>query len=108
MLNAIKEQQALIRVQHKQILSQKKQSQLQQEQIAAQRAQLNIWREKQTHQTHTLEAVAAQISLLQNKLTQLEGNANDPMPAMKTAPPNARRHKVKLAAATDGSSAFSN
>jgi hypothetical protein len=77
--------------------------QKQQVYIRRQQAQLNLLREKDAQQTRAVKAVAAQMSLLQAKLAQVENNINELKLAKKTAPANARHYKATVVASTDGS-----
>jgi len=71
--------------QQAQIKAQQAAAEVQQEQIASQRAQISRLRDRDAQRAHTLQTVAAQMTVLQNKLARLEGNVSDLRQASKTA-----------------------
>jgi len=70
LIEATKEQQALIEKQQQRINKQ-------QAQMASQRAQISRLLGRDAQQAHALPTVAAQMTLLQSKLERLEGNVNE-------------------------------
>jgi len=92
LIEATKEQQAVIDKQQQRINQQ-------QEQIASQRAQISRLRDRDAQQAHGLQTVAAQVTLLQSKLAQLEGSVSDLRQAMRAASegPNSRQVAVAIA-----------
>jgi hypothetical protein len=97
LIEATKEQQALIQRQQAQIKAQQAAAEVQQAQIASQRAQISRLRDRDSRQAHTLQTVAAQMTLLQNKLARLEENVSDLRQASKTALAGANGHQVAVA-----------
>jgi chromosome segregation ATPase len=99
LIEATKEQQALIQRQEAQIKAQQAAAEVQQAQIASQRAQISRLLDRDAQQAHTLQTVAAQMTLLQNKLARLEGNVSDLRQASKTALAGTNGHQVAVAIA---------
>jgi hypothetical protein len=69
-----------------------------------QQALIDKQEERINRQQAQIKAQSAQVSLLQSKLAQLEQDTSELRRAKKAAPANAKRHKVTVAAARDSSS----
>jgi hypothetical protein len=89
LIEATKDQQTLIDKQQQRINTQ-------QAQLASQRAEIASLRDSNAQQAHALQTVAAQMTLLQSKLAQLEGNVSDLRQARKAAAAGANGRQVGL------------